>query len=206
MQKIKVPKKEKLDSADKIIKAMKVTSDPRQEEESFIDKQEMQVDLLKQMRSGVHTKFIIEHDGKEFPLRLISDQEQHDCFLNACRDFYALPEYMRIYTNILDRYNMIYVLDKALSSSPLCPGDGQIFMSLKALKTMTSASLSSLFAKYTAMDKQFSPCIDEMTDEEFEYLLEECVKKPALVRELSVLQLQRIALSYIQTLTKLMDK
>jgi hypothetical protein len=113
---------------------------------------------------------------------------------------------MRIYTNWLDRFNMVHVLHKSLSSSPLCANDNQVFMTVKALRSMTSASLSSLFAKYTAMDKQFNPCIDEMTDEEFEYLLEECVKKPVLVKELSVLQLQRIALSYIQTLTKLMGK
>ena len=93
---------------------------------------------------------------------------------------------------------MIFILEKSLSSSPLSPDDGGIFMSVTALKSMTSASLSSLFAKYTAMDKELNPSIDEMTDDEFTFLLEEVVKKPELVRSLSVLQLQRIALTYIK--------
>ena len=101
---------------------------------------------------------------------------------------------------------MIFVLEKALSSSTLSPDDGHIFMTKKTLKNLTSASLTSLFAKYTALDKQYSPNIDEMTDSEFEYLLEEVVKKPQLVSTLSVLQLQRMAHTYIKYLTLLADK
>ena len=209
MQEIKIPNREAQDKADSIIKAMKVQIDPRDNNktaEQKFDELELQVDLLKQMRSGVHTKFIIEHDGKEFPMRLISEAEQQDCFLNALAEFYQLPEYCRIHTHLIDRYNMIFVIEKALSSSPLNPDDGHIFMTKKTLKNLTSASLTSLFAKYTALDKQYSPNIDEMTDSEFEYLLEELVKKPQLVSTLSVLQLQRIAHTYIKYLTLLADK
>lgn len=209
MQKIHTPNDADTNKADSIIKAMKVAHDPRDDNklpEQKFSELEAQYDLLRQMRSGIHSKFIIEHDSKEFPMRLISEDEQQECFLKALAEFYKLPEYCRIYTHLIDRYNMVFILEKALSSSPLNPGDGAVFMTLKALKSMTSASLSSLFAKYTAMDKQLNPCVDEMTDNEFEFLLEECVKKPELVSSLSVLQLQRIAHTYIKHLILLQDK
>ncbi|MFN8769713.1 MAG: hypothetical protein ACK5Z5_07550 [Neisseriaceae bacterium] len=209
MQEIHTANNQDLTRADTIIKAMKVAHDPRDDTKDSLQKfneLESQYDMLKQMRSGVHCKFIIEHDGKEFPMRLISEEEHQDCFLKALAEFYKLPEYCRIHTHLVDRYNMIFILEKALSSSPLNPADGAVFITLKALKNMTSASLSSLFAKYTAMDKQLNPCVDEMTDSEFDFLIEECVKKPELVSSLSVLQLQRIALTYIKQLTLLQDK
>jgi len=209
MQEIKTQSKEELSKADSIIKAMKIATDPRDNEKlpgQAFNELECQLDLLKQMRSGVHSKFIIEHDGKEFPMRLISEEEQQECFLKALAEFYKLPEYCRIHTHLIDRYNMVFILEKALSSSPFNVEDGNIFMTLKTLRSLTSASLSSLFAKYTAMDKQLNPCVDEMTDVEFEFLLEECIKKPELVNSLSVLQLQRIALIYIKHLISLTDK
>jgi hypothetical protein len=209
MQEIQTPNNQDLTCADTIIKAMKIAHDPRDDAKDSSQKfneLEAQYDLLKQMRSGVHCKFIIEHDGKEFPMRLISEEEQQECFLKALAEFYKLPEYCRIHTHLIDRYNMVFILEKALSSSPLNPADGAVFITLKALKSMTSASLSSLFAKYTAMDKQLNPCVDEMTDSEFDFLMEECVKKPELVSSLSVLQLQRIALTYIKQLMLLQDK
>ncbi|MCE3267808.1 MAG: hypothetical protein K0R49_60 [Burkholderiales bacterium] len=209
MQEINTPNIQDSSKADSIIKAMKVDCDPRDNEklpEQKFNELESQYDLLRQMRSGVHAKFIIEHDGKEFPMRLISEEEQQDCFLKALAEFYKLPEYCRIHTHLIDRYNMVFILEKALSSSPLNPNDGAIFMTLKALKSMTSASLSSLFAKYTAMDKQLNPCVDEMSDAEFEFLMEECVKKPELVSSLSVLQLQRITHTYIKHLILLQGK
>lgn len=209
MQEINTPDTQDSSKADSIIKAMKVSHDPRDNDklpDQKFNELEAQYDLLKQMRSGVHSKFIIEHDGKEFPMRLISDDEQRECFLKALAEFYKLPEYCRIHTHLIDRYNMVYILEKALSSSPLNPTDGAVFMTLKALRTMTAASLSSLFAKYTAMDKQLNPCIDEMTDDEFEFLLEECVKKPESVSKLSVLQLQRIAHTHIKHLILLRGK
>lgn len=209
MQEIHTPNTQDANKADSIIKAMKIAHDPRDNAklpEQKFNELEAQYDLLKQMRSGVHCKFIIEHDGKEFPMRLISEIEQQECFLKALAEFYKLPEYCRIHTHLIDRYNMVFILEKALSSSPFNPNDGGIFLTIKALKSMTSASLSSLFAKYTAMDKQLNPCVDEMTDDEFEFLLEECVKKPELVSSLSVLQLQRIAHTYIKHLILLQDK
>lgn len=209
MQEIQTSNTQDSNKADSIIKAMKVTHDPRNDTKDASQKfneLEAQYDLLKQMRSGIHCKFIVEHDGKEFPMRLISEEEQQECFLKALAEFYKLPEYCRIHTHLIDRYNMIFILDKALSSSPLNPNDGTIFITIKALKSMTSASLSSLFAKYTAMDKQLNPCIDEMTDAEFDFLMEECVKKPELVSGLSVLQLQRIAHTYIKQLMLLQGK
>ncbi|MBP9741926.1 MAG: hypothetical protein KBD37_01060 [Burkholderiales bacterium] len=209
MQEIHIPDNKDSHQTDAIIKAMKISHDPRDNTklpEQKFNELEAQYDLLKQMRSGVHCKFIIEHDGKEFPMRLISEQEQQECFLKALAEFYKLPEYCRIHTHLIDRYNMVFILEKALSSSPLNPNDGGIFITLKALKSMTSASISSLFAKYTAMDKQLNPSVDEMTNDEFEFLLEECVKKPELVKSLSVLQLQRIAHTYIKHLTLLQGK
>lgn len=209
MQEVHIPDIQDANKADSIIKAMKIAHDPRDNAklpEQKFNELEAQYDLLKQMRSGVHCKFIIEHDGKEFPMRLISETEQQECFLKALAEFYKLPEYCRIHTHLIDRYNMVFILEKALSSSPFNPNNGGIFLTIKALKSMTSASLSSLFAKYTAMDKQLNPCVDEMTDDEFEFLLEECVKKPELVSSLSVLQLQRIAHTYIKHLILLQDK
>lgn len=209
MQTIAAPSSENSNTADAIIQAMKINHDPRDNDklpEQRFNELEAQYDLLKKMRSGVHCKFIIEHDGQEFPLRLISEDEQQECFLKALAEFYKLPEYCRIHTHLIDRYNMIFILEKALSSSPLNPEDGGVFMTIKALKAMTSASLSSLFAKYTALDKQLNPCIDEMTDSEFEFLVEECLKKPELVSSLSVLQLQRIAHTYLKQLTLLKGK
>ena len=188
---------------------MRVEYDPREDNKSgnqVFEEMSQESDFLRSMRSGVHCKFIIEHDGRELPMRLISEEEQNECLYKAAKDFDELPKYCQKFTFLIERFRMIYMLERSLSSSPLNPTDGSIFLPIEALKNMTTASLSTLFAKYVAMDKHFSPNIDDMTDNEFQFLLDECVKKPELVSNLSVLQLQRIAHIYIQQFISQLDK
>lgn len=152
-------------------------------------------DRLEAMHSGVHCKTSIDFDGQPFTLRLLSAQERLMASEKAMEEHFKKPQIIQWKPN-LDLLMQVHILFYALTPCPEQANEGYAQLKIKDLWHMTENQINRLYQIWMEFDKEKNPDIDNMTEEEFNILLEDVKKKPELLLGASYRQLQRIATFY----------
>ena len=151
---------------------------------------------LEGMKSGVHVRIPIEFDGIPLTLRLISIREFEEANDEALIEWGKKPEIARWHVT-LDLLKMTKILYRALSPCPEQVYNGKTEFTNKQLESMTCNQIYRLYELWLDIDREYNPCVDDLTEEAFNQMLDEVVKKPDLILHLSLKQLERLSTYFI---------
>lgn len=153
-------------------------------------------DKLEAMKSGAHTRIPIEFDGILLTLRLITVQERQMATDKAAIEWGKKPEIAR-WSVDLELLRMLHILYYALSPCPEQVYDGKGPFTLKQLNFMTENQIYRLYELWCDIDREYNPCVDDLSEEAFNEMLDEVVKKPDLILRLSLKQLERLSTYFV---------
>jgi hypothetical protein len=150
-------------------------------------------DLLAQMRKGTSACQIVDFDGVEIPLRLLSQKEIHGINLEVMREKNAILKDEHYY-RMEDAIYMRKVLSKATTKSPIPGNDNIPVFNEETVANMTPHQIEALYQIWVDFNSECSPCIDNMTDDSLFALYEDLKKNPNLVNSLTPFQLRKVIL------------
>lgn len=156
----------------------------------------LKLDKLEAMRSGAHTKILVDFDGASLSLRLLTAQERVEATEKALDMHYKKPEIIRWKTN-MELFMKVWILYYALTPCPQQVNDLYAQFNVKDLWYMTENQIDRLYQLWVEFDKEYNPNIDDMTEEEFNIWLLDVKKNPALLSHASYHLLQKTNMYYI---------
>jgi hypothetical protein len=170
-------------------------------EQGKFDRIKVQYDKLESMRNGVHSTLELDFDGLLLNLRLLSQKEIHNIQIDVRREINAIPQELR-YPGFESGIYCRKVLSKATTKSPedLVPS-----LSEETIDAMTPDQQSILMQVFSDYNKECSPCIDNMTDEEVGQLYDELKKNPRQANNFTPWQLRKVLFFSLLMITKLTD-
>lgn len=182
--------------------------DPRMQNlnaDAKYERTQKQYNILEKMRCGTHVREIIEHDGIEVPLRLISLKEDQEARLAAVEYVNSIDAHKRIPT-LYDAALMVEILYRALSSCPEKVDDADCFMNKHTLYGLPIDSINAFYAKWVALNRKYNPKAETMSDEAVKDLLEAVMDKKKQLSDCTPFQLQKMCGVFLETYTSLKGK
>lgn len=153
-------------------------------------------DKLEAMKSGVHTRILVDFDGIQLMLRLINVKERQLATDAAAIEWGKKAEIARWQVD-LELLRMINILYYALSPCPEQVDEFRAQFTKNQLNSMTENQIYRLYDLWCDIDREYNPCIDDLSEEAFNEMLDEVVKKPDLISRLSLKQLERLSTYFI---------
>lgn len=191
-----------LDKSEELLKSLRGALDgvdPREKSLSADGKKaqaEAMWDKIKLFKNNPTVKEVVEHDGVDLPIRILSAQEFMDCQMEACARFNKI-DLARQFPDLKLYFLMILVITRSLTSSPqnmdVAPYS-EAFVS-----SLPFSSLIGLYRKWELVQEKYNCNIEAISADEFKYLMDVVEKKtPRCLIEITYPQLLRFTTKLLE--------
>lgn len=139
----------------------------------------VQYDLLKTMASGIHSRYIINYGGFDFPVRLLSVKELMEVELKARQMVFNDQGFIKEHEGYVRE---ALRLEKALTS---CPEASDGVLKLNDLLSLDLNFFLGLVLEYQYFVEKCDLSIDNLTIEDYESIIADIKKKEIPLRDVS---------------------
>jgi len=162
----------------------------------------LNVGFLESLRLGASQWHTVESQNRHgetitIYLRILTIREKREVDLAALEWFHSLPEYQRV-PELYQIELAIQTLSKALTAHRTDSVGEQVQLNRETLEACTLEAIQFMISSYHDLCQKYNIGIDDTSPEEIEMMVEQLVKKPHLVSNLTRSQLERVALTSIQ--------
>ncbi len=199
-------------TADEVLGTLKGTlsgedvRDKNLSADALMERAEAQWDIIKKFDCNPTVQEYVEYESKspegtrlDIPMRILSGQEVMDSEMEAMKAFNEIPSELQVPGIKHWRY-MIEILYRAMSPSPQNTGSLP-FLSKKGLMQLPLPVLNDLFRIQEKVQDKYTIDLEELTNEEFEAIIDTVKKSPESLKDLDwkLLLSYSIKLSQIYT-------
>ena len=171
-------------------------------EDAKLEQTKSMWETIKQFSNNPTIKEEVEHDGVQLPIRVLGNLEVKEAEGDA-KVWWTKLDLPLQDESYLHWRTMINLILKSLCSSPMA-NDSFPFLSREAIEALPMPSLISLYRKFELVQEKYNIDIEQISTEEFEYMVESVKKNPRFLKELTYSQLLALAMKLceIQNLLK----